>query len=90
MHLYVQIITAILFCENIVAIFGVPVVIWLTISEHVLSYYVLGLLFLWDFILITYILKKVLEINHLASLVISFFYFLMTYVGAYGITVLLF
>lgn len=89
-HLYVQIITAVLFCENIIAFFGVPIVIWLTVSEDALSYYLLGLLVLWDFILITYIVKKVLSINTAASLTISFFYFGMTYAGAYGITLILF
>jgi len=90
MHLYAQIATAVLFCENIVAFFGVPVVIWLTVSESILSYYLLGLLVLWDFVLITYIIKHVLGINMAASLTISFFYFLMTYFGAYGVTLLLF
>jgi hypothetical protein len=89
-HLYVQIITAVLFCENIVAFFGVPVVIWLTVSESIISYYLFGLLIFWDFILITFIIKKVLSINTAASLTISFFYFVMTYVGAYGLTLLLF
>lgn len=90
MHLYVQIASAVLFCENVVAFFGVPVVIWLTVSESLLSYYLLGLLVLWDFILITYIIKHILSINMAASLTISFFYFLMTYFGAYGVTLLIF
>lgn len=90
MHLYVQILTAVLFCENVIALFGVPVVVWLTVSEHVLSYYMMGFLVLWDFILITYIIKTVLSINTAASLTISFFYFMMTYVGAYGVTLILF
>ncbi len=90
MHLYVQIATAVLFCENVIAFFGVPVVVWLTVTEDSLSYYLLGLLVLWDFILITYIVKKVLSINTAASLAISFFYFAMTYAGAYFITVSLF
>ena len=90
LHLYVPIITAVLFCENVVAFFGVPVVIWLTVSEDLISYYLFGLLMLWDYVLITYIIKKVLSINTAASLTISFFYFMMTYVGAYGLTLLLF
>lgn len=89
-HLYIQIATAVLFCENVVAFFGVPVVIWLTVSESILSYYLFGLLTLWDFVLITYILKSILSINLAASLTIALFYFVMTYVGAYGITLLLF
>ena len=90
LHLYVPIITAVLFCENVVAFFGVPVIIWLTVSEDLISYYLFGILMLWDYVLITYIIKKVLSINTAASLTISFFYFMMTYVGAYGLTLLLF
>ena len=89
-HLYVQIITAVLFCENVVAFFGVPVVIWLTVSESMISYYLFGLLIFWDFVLITFIIKKVLSINTAASLTISFFYFILTYVGAYSLTLMLF
>lgn len=89
-HLYVQIVTAVLFCENVIAFFGVPIVMWLTVSEDLLSYYLMALLIIWDFILITFIIKKVLSINTAASLTISFFYFIMTYAGAYGLTLLLF
>jgi len=89
-HLFVQIATAVLFCENVVAFFGVPVVIWLTVSESIFSYYLMGFLVIWDFILITYIIKSILSINLAASLTISFFYFIMTYLGAYGMTLLLF
>jgi hypothetical protein len=89
-HLYVQIVTAVLFCENVIAIFGVPVVIWLTVSDDMLSYYTFGLLVLWDFALVTYIVQKTLDINIAASLSISFFYFMMTYAGAYSLTLLLF
>ncbi|MCF6249667.1 MAG: hypothetical protein L3J75_00155 [Methylococcaceae bacterium] len=89
-HLYVQIISAVLLCENVIAFFGVPIVIWLTVSEDILSYYLMGFLILWDFVLITYIIKKVLSINTAASMTISFFYFMMTYAGAYALTLLLF
>lgn len=89
-HLYVQIITVVLFCENIIAFFGVPVVVWLTVTESQLSYYFMAALVLWDFVLITYIIKHVLSINTAASTVIAFFYFAMTYAGAYGVTTILF
>lgn len=89
-HLYISIATAVLFCENVIAFFGVPVVIWLTVSENIISYYLMGLLIFWDFILITNIIKKVLSINMAASLTISFVYFIMTYAGAYGVTLILF
>jgi hypothetical protein len=89
-HLYVQILTAVLFCENVIALFGVPVIIWLTVTDDMLSYILMGALVFWDYVLITFIVKKILSINVLASLVISFFYFMLTYAGAYSITVMLF
>jgi len=89
-YLYVQIITAVLFCENVIAFFGVPIVVWLTVSESLISYYLMGLLIFWDFILITYIIQKVLAINIAASLSLSFFYFMMTYAGAYALTLVIF
>ncbi len=89
-HLYVQILTAVLFCENVIAFFGVPIVVWLTVTDDILSYYLLGLLIFWDFVLITYIVKKVMAINTAAGFAISFFYFMLTYAGAYFITVSLF
>ncbi len=90
MYLYVQIITAILFCENVTAFFGVPTVIWLTVSENIMSYYLAGALILWDFVLITYVIKEVMSTNFAASLTLSLFYFGMTYFGAYGVTLILF
>lgn len=89
-HLFVQIITALLFCENIIASFLIPIVMWLTVSESIISYCLFVALALWDFILITFIIKKVLVLNLAASLTLSFFYFLITYGGAYSLTLLLF
>ncbi|WP_333876933.1 hypothetical protein [Methylobacter sp.] len=85
LYAYVQVTTAIIFCANIVAVFVVPVLIWLTISEEPLSYYVLSLLLFWDYALVTYIIKQVLSINLFASLVLSLFYFTATYFGAFAL-----
>lgn len=82
---FIQVATAILFCENIVSIFGVPVIAWLAVSDNPLSYYVLALLVLWDFSLITYILKRVLDINLTASVALAVFYFIATYGAAFAL-----
>lgn len=89
-HLYIPIITAVLFCENIVALLGLPVIIWLTVSDSWLSYVLIAYLILWDYVLICYIVKKVLVVNIIASMVVSFSYFALTYAGAYGIILLIF
>lgn len=87
-HSYIQVTSAILFCENIVAIFIVPVIFWLTITDHELSYFMMFLLVLWGFALIAFIVKKVLGINAAAGCVMSLLYLVCTYGGAYGLTVL--
>jgi hypothetical protein len=86
MHNYIQAATAVLFCENIVSIFAVPVIAWLTVTHDWPSYVVLIGLVAWDFALITYIMKKVLAIDVLASVVVAFLYFMLTYGAAYGLT----
>ncbi len=87
-HSFVQVTTSVLFCENVVAVFVVPVMVWLTMSESELSYALMFLLVLWDFCLIAFVYKKSLGINAAASWVVSLFYFTCTYGLAYGITAL--
>jgi len=89
LYAYVQVTTAIIFCANIIALFIVPVLIWLTVSEDPLSYYFLALLLLWDYAVVTHIIKQVLTVNLFASLVLSLFYFIAAYFGAFALGQLL-
>jgi hypothetical protein len=89
LYAYIQVTTAIIFCANIVALFLVPVLIWLTVSEDALSYYFFALLLFWDYALVTYIIRQVLSINLLASLVLALFYFIVTYFSAFALGQLL-
>ena len=86
---YLQVITAFLVCENVIAIFGIPVIIWLTVTDDLLSYITFSILIFWDFCLVTYIIKQVLNINLAASLAVSCIYFISTYGGAYSLMFLL-
>jgi hypothetical protein len=63
--------------------------IWLTVTEDILSYYLLALIFLWFFMLVAFILRKALSINLPASLALSVFYFIATYLGAFALGQLL-
>lgn len=85
LYAYIQVTTAILFCANVISLFVIPVLIWLTVSEDILSYYTMGLLFLWEFTVIAYIFRKTLAINRAASLALSVFYFTVAYLGAFAI-----
>ena len=89
LYAYVQVTTAIIFCANIIGVFVVPVLIWLTISEEPLSYYFLGLLLFWDYAVVTHIIRQVLSVNIFASLVLALFYFTATYFGAFALGQLL-
>jgi len=85
LYAFIQVTTAILVCANIVSLFVIPVLIWLTVSEDILSYYSLGLLFIWEFTVVAYIFRKIMAINIAASLVLSVIYFTVTYLGAFAI-----
>jgi len=89
LYAYIQVATAILFCANIVALPLVPVLIWLTVSEDILSYYFFALLLFWEFVLVTNIIRRVLSINIFASLILSLVYFIVSYLGAFGLGQLL-
>ena len=85
LYAYIQVTTSILICANIISIFVIPVLIWLTVNEDILSYYCLGLLFIWEFTVISYIFKKTLAINSAASLALTMLYFTATYLGAFAL-----
>jgi hypothetical protein len=82
---FLQVSTAMMLCANVVALFIIPVMIWVTVSEDPLSYYLLFALIFWDFALVTYIFKKVIEVNILASMTLAVLYFITTYLGAFGL-----
>lgn len=82
---FIQVTTAMLLCANVVSLFIIPVMIWLTVSDDPLSYYILFGLIFWDFALVSYIFKKTTEVNALASTILAFLYFVLTYLGAFGL-----
>ena len=85
LYAYLQVTTAILVCANIISLFVIPVLIWLTVSEALLSYYSLGILFLWELTVMAYIFRKILAINSAASIALSLLYFTVSYLGAFTI-----
>jgi len=82
---FVQVATAMLLCANVVALFIIPMMIWVTVSDDPLSYYILFALIFWDFTLVTYIFKKTIEVNIIASTLLALLYFITTYLGAFGL-----
>jgi len=84
-HSYIQMSSAVLFCENIVAIFLIPIMFWATVAEDWWSYGSLGIALIWSWMMVASIFKKVLHINRLAGLVMSLFYFLFSFGGGFAI-----
>jgi hypothetical protein len=84
-YVYTQVTTAILFCTNVLSVFIIPVIVWLTVSDDPLSYYVMVVLMLWFYALITHIIKTALAINLLASLALSLLYFTVAYLSAFAL-----
>ena len=89
MHAYVQVATAILFCENFASLFLLPVIFWATIAEDWLSYGFLLVILLLNMIVIASIFKKSININTLAGLIMALFYLVFSFGGGFAINSLL-
>jgi len=85
MHTFIQVASAVLFCENIVAIFLIPIMFWATVSENWWGYGTLGCVLVWVGVMIAAVFKKALRINALAGMVMSLFYFLFSFGGGFAI-----
>ena len=85
LYAFIEVTSSILVCANTVSFFIIPVLIWLTVNEDILSYYCLALLLIWECIVMAYILKKTLAINSAASLALSALYYIITYLGAFSL-----
>ncbi len=88
MDKFVQVASAMLVSENILACLALPIVAWITMSESILSYLLLGALFFWNLLIISYIFNLVLRINVLASLIMGVLYFMVTYIGTFYLSTL--
>ncbi len=85
LYAYIQVTTAIFFCTNVLSVFFIPVIVWLTVTDDPLSYYLMSLLIMWFYALITQIIKLALTIDLLASSALSLLYIIVVYMGAVGL-----
>ncbi len=85
LYAYVQVTTAIFFCTNVLSVFFIPVIVWLTVTDEPLSYYLMSLLIIWFYALITQIIRLALTIDLLASSALSLLYIIVVYLGAVGL-----
>jgi hypothetical protein len=85
LYAYVQVTTAFMFSASLIATFVVPVMVWLTVSEDIYSYYLFFLLLAWYYAIVSYIIKCTLLINIPASMVLGLFYFIATFLSAFAL-----
>lgn len=85
LYAYIQITTAFMFSANLISAFVIPVMVWLTVSEDIYSYYLFFLLLAWYYAIVTYIIKCTLLINVPASMVLALFYFIATFLSAFAL-----
>lgn len=80
LHTFIQVTTVFLFCENFISFIGLPVVVWLTLTDDPFSYYLLFALLFWSICIIANVIRQVLNITRGAGMVMSITYFFITYV----------
>jgi hypothetical protein len=85
LYAYVQVTTAFMFSANVISAFVIPVMVWLTVSEDLYSYYLFFLLLAWYYAIVSYIIKCTLVINVPASMVLALLYFIATFLGAFAL-----
>lgn len=85
LYAYIQITTAFMLSANLISAFVIPVMVWLTVSEDIYSYYLFFLLLAWYYAIVTYIIKCTLLINVPASMVLALFYFIATFLSAFAL-----
>ncbi|MGR8929587.1 MAG: hypothetical protein ACU836_03020 [Gammaproteobacteria bacterium] len=82
---FLQVTSAILFSENVIALVLIPIMFWATVAEDWLSYGTLVAALVWNWAMVTSIFKKSLRINTLAGVVMALFYFLFSFGGGFAI-----
>jgi hypothetical protein len=85
LYAYIQVTTAFMFCANLISAFVIPVMVWLTVSEDIYSYYLFFLLLAWYYAIVSYIIKRTLLVNIPASMVLALFYFIATFLTAFAL-----
>ncbi|WP_404358033.1 hypothetical protein [Methylotuvimicrobium sp. KM1] len=86
---FISAATSFLICENIIATAGLPVIVWLTTTDDLLSYYILFGLMVWVFAVITYLIMRILLITPTLAFVLSIVYFSVTHGGAFMLMLLI-
>lgn len=77
--------TAIVMCENLIAIVGIPVVIWINMAEQdvYIPFYLSVALVIWGLAVTGFILRQLLSFKAGLATIVALLYFLVTDLGAF-------
>ena len=56
LNLFIQVVTAVLMCENFLYIIGVPLMVWVTMTDELVVYFLLAAVLIWGILIIAYII----------------------------------
>lgn len=85
---FLQTSIAFFMCANIIGILSFPFAFWLNIVENErvhLPFYIAAVLMLWYLGVIGFLMRRFLDIKPMNCFMLTIAYFLLCYVGAFGI-----
>lgn len=82
---FVPTVTAIIMCENLIAIIGLPLVIWMQFAEEMvfLPFYLSLTLLLWGGAVAGFIFRQSFSMKTGTTLIVAFMYFMIANLGSY-------
>lgn len=82
--LFVPAITAIIMCENLIALIGLPVLFWLHVTEIVvIPFYITVTLVVWGLAVTGFILRRMFSIKLGSAAMVAILYFLVADLGSF-------
>lgn len=86
LNLFIQVVTAFLVCENVLYIIGVPLMVWVTMTDEIVVYFILAAVLFWGMLINAYIVRQLLFFSKGMCLFLSISYYLLVYIGAFMIS----
>lgn len=82
-QLFWRVLTAYFVCQDFILIFGVPLLMWVTISDDTWAYYTLGIIMLWAISVFSYINNQLVSSGSFVSTMLAVTYFTVVYGGGF-------
>ncbi len=80
---YWKVLTSFFICQDFISIFALPLLIWVTVTDDSLAYYLLGAVMLWGVAIIAYINNQIISLGSFPSFLLSLTFFLGVYGGGF-------